>query len=508
VSSGSCTGSFPSDRASLVSAFELAGVSDKDPALTGTGFESGDLKYAGIQYDSANGLLIFAIATWERWATPNQTSFTIVVDGNDDGTDDRVLMNPRFYSGGVPVDVFLGATGNYAQGASVSSNYYVDLLSPATVDTSLWSSDVLMLAATSADLGVTPGQPFRWRVVSCPGSSSFCGFPPSPTPLDSMGPFTWNTAAPGLDFGGAWALDDQPGNTIPVAWNVANLTADGSPGALLLHHHNATGTRAEPVPVQTDAVLPPDSADLAVGLDLPVVLIEPATDATFKVSVSNLGSSTASGLAVHVPIPAGLTHVSHAGAGSYDPASGVWSIGTLATSSSVALDVTVEGGESGLYTLLAEVAAGTPIDPKPGNNRASALLTVREKDETAPGGYFTLRPCRVIDTRMAPDGTWSGPALVAQAERLFPIAGRCGVPPTATAIAANLAVTGATGNGHLRVYAAGTPTPGTSTLNFSAGATRANNAIVGLGAGGQIAVFTGMASGTVHLILDVAGYFE
>ena len=98
MSSGACTGTFPTDRASLVSAFELQGVSGKDPSLTGTGLASSDLKYAGVQYDSANGLLVFAVATWESWATPAAAAFNIIVDGNNDGTDDKVLMNPRFTS--------------------------------------------------------------------------------------------------------------------------------------------------------------------------------------------------------------------------------------------------------------------------------------------------------------------------------------------------------------------------------------------------------------------------
>ncbi len=92
---------------------------------------------------------------------------------------------------------------------------------------------------------------------------------------------------------------------------------------------------------------------------------------------------------------------------------------------------------------------------------------------------------------------------------MFPIVGQCGIPPTARAVAVNLTVTGPTGGGSLRAYAAFPASlPTTSVLNFTAGVTRANNAIVALSAAGQIAVFNGMASGTTHLVLDVVGYFE
>jgi hypothetical protein len=50
--------------------------------------------------------------------------------------------------------------------------------------------------------------------------------------------------------------------------------------------------------------------------------------------------------------------------------------------------------------------------------------------------------------------------------------------------------------------------PLASTINFRGGQTRSNNAIVPLSATGDLAVQCDMASGSVHLILDVSGYFE
>ena len=92
--------------------------------------------------------------------------------------------------------------------------------------------------------------------------------------------------------------------------------------------------------------------------------------------------------------------------------------------------------------------------------------------------------------------------------RGFVIAGQCGVPPSAHAISANLTVTqGATG-GHITVHPWGTSTPLASSVNYRAGQTRANNAVVPLGVAGDIAVFAGLPSGTVHFILDINGYFE
>lgn len=126
---------------------------------------------------------------------------------------------------------------------------------------------------------------------------------------------------------------------------------------------------------------------------------------------------------------------------------------------------------------------------------------------TVEGAYFTVTPCRVVDTRRTPDGPLAGPALVAGASRAFALAGSCGIPAAAKALSLNVTVTQPTGAGNLRLFPAGSPVPLASTINWVAGQTRANNAIAPLSATG-LAVQCSQASGTVHLILDVNGYFQ
>ncbi|HEX3128905.1 MAG TPA: ELWxxDGT repeat protein, partial [Thermoanaerobaculia bacterium] len=92
--------------------------------------------------------------------------------------------------------------------------------------------------------------------------------------------------------------------------------------------------------------------------------------------------------------------------------------------------------------------------------------------------FYTVPPCRVFDTR-------STTALGSSASRTFDVAGVCGIPSGAQAVAANLTVIGASGNGRVVVYPAGSSVPATSTLNFQAGVTRANNGMIGL-TGGQV----------------------
>jgi hypothetical protein len=118
--------------------------------------------------------------------------------------------------------------------------------------------------------------------------------------------------------------------------------------------------------------------------------------------------------------------------------------------------------------------------------------------------FYTLTPCCVADTR-APDGPYGGPALSAGVERVFVITDQCGIPETARAVSFNVTVTQAGAQGHVLLYPAGVSPPLVSAINFRAGQTRANNAIVPLGTGGALAV---LSAAPTHLILDVNGYFQ
>jgi hypothetical protein len=125
--------------------------------------------------------------------------------------------------------------------------------------------------------------------------------------------------------------------------------------------------------------------------------------------------------------------------------------------------------------------------------------------------FFTVAPCRVADTRN-PNGPQGGPALSQGVQRVFPVGGFCGVPTAARAVSFNVTVTGPSGGGVLR-FGPGTCNnlPLTSTINFSTGQTRANNAVLSLatdGSGGLAVLPTIGGGGTVQLIIDVNGYFN
>jgi Leucine-rich repeat (LRR) protein len=125
---------------------------------------------------------------------------------------------------------------------------------------------------------------------------------------------------------------------------------------------------------------------------------------------------------------------------------------------------------------------------------------------TPATSFHTVTPCRVFDSR---DPGLGGPSpLAAGTDRVIAVAGLCGIPAMARAVSVSATVVSPTAAGYLALYASGTPRPGTSSINYGPGQTRASNAIVALGPDGAIAVHVNQASGTTHLVVDVGGCFQ
>ncbi|HEX4906981.1 MAG TPA: hypothetical protein VFW32_00155, partial [Actinomycetes bacterium] len=139
---------------------------------------------------------------------------------------------------------------------------------------------------------------------------------------------------------------------------------------------------------------------------------------------------------------------------------------------------------------------------------------------SGPLSFHTITPVRYLDTRF--DG--GGPFPAQGTDGVFFIfdfgdpdyfSGASNeVPPEATAIACNLTVTGGTSGGNLRAFPGNSDViPLVSIVNWTTGQTVANYAIVGAATPGdgefQAAVGLHNAStrGSVHVIVDISGYF-
>jgi uncharacterized protein (DUF1800 family) len=119
--------------------------------------------------------------------------------------------------------------------------------------------------------------------------------------------------------------------------------------------------------------------------------------------------------------------------------------------------------------------------------------------------FYTVPPCRILDTRNTA-GPLGGPDLPAGGSRAFAIAGQCGISTSAQAIMANVTVT-PIANGNLAFGPVGAAKPTTSTINFRAGLTRANNAILPLGTAGGLIAWSNTTA-DARVIVDVTGYFS
>ncbi len=121
--------------------------------------------------------------------------------------------------------------------------------------------------------------------------------------------------------------------------------------------------------------------------------------------------------------------------------------------------------------------------------------------------FHGLAPCRAIDTRVG-SGPLGGPALMPFVNRIFNLAGVCGIPTGAVSISANVTVTNNSASGELVVFPPDVPQPGTSAISFRAFRTRANNGLVYLAASTPSFSVYNNCIAPVDFVLDVNGYFQ
>ena len=127
----------------------------------------------------------------------------------------------------------------------------------------------------------------------------------------------------------------------------------------------------------------------------------------------------------------------------------------------------------------------------------------------APLKYHPVAPCRAVDTT---DSALGGPALATDVVRTFQVQGNCGVPVGAKAVAVRLKVSTPTSVGVMSVYPSNVSLPPYSTVQFDANEPELSmGAIVPLSTlANDLAVSPNKmaAGGSVHLLIDVFGYFQ
>lgn len=276
------------------------------------------------------------------------------------------------------------------------------------------------------------------------------------------------------------------GDTVVEASNESfGLTLSNPTGGAILARTKALGV-----------ILDDDSSRTVSMSPLSVAVAEPLSGtvtATFTVTLNadagrtiTVDYATANGTAA-----AGSDYTSTSGTLSFEPGDRTKTIDV-----EVLADALVEASETFTVTL------SSPTNATIAAGAGTATATIADSLSQIAMGFYTVAPCRLVDTRSPVPSP-----LVAGAPRTFAVAGSCGIPATARAVSYNVTVTSASASGNVRMFPGGTPPPTTSAVNFRAGQTRANNGIVALGTNGDVGVLLAPA-GTTHVIIDVNGYME
>ncbi|MET9662710.1 isopeptide-forming domain-containing fimbrial protein [Streptomyces sp. NPDC006510] len=117
------------------------------------------------------------------------------------------------------------------------------------------------------------------------------------------------------------------------------------------------------------------AADLIVTKAADATTVTVGQTVTYRITVHNAGPNDATGVTATDQLPDGLTFLSAAGPGSYDPATGQWAVGDLADGAIATLVLRAKATKAGLISNTA-IATGNEKDPDTTNNTDTVSVCV------------------------------------------------------------------------------------------------------------------------------------
>jgi uncharacterized repeat protein (TIGR01451 family) len=179
-------------------------------------------------------------------------------------------------------------------------------------------------------------------------------------------------------------------------WTVGTVNASSSATLTIKATVQSSGTITNTAEVTSSDVLDPDStpnnhnsgeddqasriissllADLSLTKSVDNATPNVGDNVVFTMTVSNAGPSTATGVQVKDLLPSGLTYVSDNGGGAYVSGTGIWTVGTVATSGAATLHITATptAASANGVTNTAEITVSDVPDPNstPNNHVAT-----------------------------------------------------------------------------------------------------------------------------------------
>ena len=129
------------------------------------------------------------------------------------------------------------------------------------------------------------------------------------------------------------------------------------------------------------ATVTPQQADLAVSKFVDNATPNVGDTVTFAIDIDNIGPSAATNVLLDDLLPAGLAYVSaNPSQGSYDPSTGVWTVGTIPDGVISTLTLSAQVVISGTQINTAAIGHSDQPDPNTANNQASATITTLQAD--------------------------------------------------------------------------------------------------------------------------------
>lgn len=181
-------------------------------------------------------------------------------------------------------------------------------------------------------------------------------------------------------------------------WTVGTLSNGGSATLMIVATVNPTGPYTNSVSIVGDQhdpnpggdddeiIIEPESADLTVVKSANTSTPRIGDQVEFLIVAGNNGPADATGVVVTDQLEAGFSYVSSsANQGSYDPATGLWSVGGLPSGSNVELRIQARVNPTGPYHNVASIEGHQP-DPNP----------------IDPGGEVELNPSSPVQPVMVP----------------------------------------------------------------------------------------------------------
>ncbi|NIL95755.1 MAG: DUF11 domain-containing protein, partial [Planctomycetales bacterium] len=217
---------------------------------------------------------------------------------------------------------------------------------------------------------------------------------------------------------GVWTvgdlIDDQTATlqitatvqTVGAVTNTAQVTASDQLDPDSTPNNNQAGEDD-----QDDAALAAQVADLSVTKSVDDASPDLTEDTVYTVTVTNAGPNTATEVEIEDILPAGVSLVSsNASQGSYNGASGIWTVGTLAEGATASLEITTDVTTPGTKTNIAQVHNAAQLDPDstPANSASdeddqdSASLTPVALSSIAGHVFFDADNDGIFDPRETP----------------------------------------------------------------------------------------------------------